>query len=41
MIRKEIMDIVDKCINEDRELLRRLANEEFANRKILLREQTN
>ena len=37
MIRKEIMDIADKCIKEDRELLRRLANEEFANKKIVSR----
>ncbi len=41
MIRKEIMAIVDKCIEEDRELLRRLANEDFANKRILQRDKAN
>ncbi len=35
MIRKEIMKTAELCIKEDRKLLRLLASEEIANRKIL------
>ena len=41
MIRKEVMETAKQCIEEDRELLSRLAREDFANKKILQREQTN
>ena len=41
MIREEVMKIADQCIKEDMEFLRRLASEEFANKRILKRERAN
>ena len=37
MVRKDIMKTAELCIREDRRLLRLLASEEIANRKILQR----
>ena len=39
MIRKEIMDMIEKSMEENKELLSRLANEDFSNNRILEREK--